>query len=241
MTHILVVEDNADLAYGLRNNLEIEGYEVELAGDGLSGLAQARARHPDLLVLDLMLPGADGFRVLKSLRDEGATFPVLVLTARGEEADKVRGLKLGADDYVTKPFGVLELLARVEALLRRSQPRNGNGGAHEVFRFGDVEVRTATHAVLRGGREVALTPKEYDLLVALLRRGGAVAPRIELMTEVWGYSAAVLSRTVDTHIAELRRKLEPEEADPLHILTVRKIGYRLNTTPARQPGGVQPA
>jgi len=233
MTHILVVEDNADLAYGLRNNLEIEGYEVELADNGLAGLAQARARQPDLLVLDLMLPGADGFRVLKTLRDEGAHFPVLILTARGEEADKVRGLKLGADDYVTKPFGVLELLARVEALLRRTRPRNGNGGPHEVFRFGDVEVRTATHAVVKAGREVPLTPKEYDLLVALLRRGGAVASRIELMTEVWGYSAAVLSRTVDTHVAELRRKLEPEETEPLHILTVRKIGYRLDPSPSR--------
>jgi DNA-binding response OmpR family regulator len=214
---------------------------VELAADGLTGLARARARRPDLLVLDLMLPGADGFRVLKTLREEGAHFPVLILTARGEEADKVRGLKLGADDYVTKPFGVLELLARVEALLRRARPRNGNGGApHEVFRFGDVEVRTATHAVLRGAREVALTPKEYDLLVALLRRRGAVASRIELMTEVWGYSAAVLSRTVDTHIAELRRKLEPEVAEPLHILTVRKIGYRLDPAPARRNGDPAP-
>jgi DNA-binding response OmpR family regulator len=230
MTRILVVEDNADLAYGLRNNLEIEGYDVELAGDGPRGLARARDGQPDLVILDLMLPGADGFRVLKTLRDHGARVPVLILTARGEEADKVRGLKLGADDYVTKPFGVLELLARVEALLRRARPGNGNGAAHEVFRFGDVELRTATRVVLRGGREVPLTPKEYDLLVALLRRGGAVASRVELMTEVWGYSAAVLSRTVDTHIAELRRKLEPEGAGEAHILTVRKIGYRLETT-----------
>jgi len=236
MTHILVVEDNTDLAYGLRNNFEIEGYEVELAADGLAGLAQARAHQPDLLVLDLMLPGADGFRVLKTLRDEGARYPVLVLTARGEEADKVRGLKLGADDYVTKPFGVLELLARVEALLRRSSPRNGNGGVHEVYRFGDVAVDTATHSVHKAHREVSLTPKEYDLLVALLRRNGAVVSRLELMTEVWGYSAAVLSRTVDTHIAELRRKLESEGADPAHILTVRKIGYRLEPAPS-VPGG----
>jgi DNA-binding response OmpR family regulator len=236
MTYLLVVEDNVDLAYGLRNNLEIEGYEVDLACDGLAGLAKARARQPDLLVLDLMLPGADGFRVLKTLRDEGAQYPVLILTARGEESDKVRGLKLGADDYVTKPFGVLELLARVEALLRRAGPRGGNGGSHVIFRFGDVEVHTATHAVLKADREVALTPKEYDLLVALLRREGAVASRLELMTEVWGYSAAVLSRTVDTHIAELRRKLEPEATEPLHILTVRKIGYRLDPAPANHRG-----
>ena len=228
MTRILVVEDNADLAYGLQNNLEIEGYEVELAADGPQGLARARAGRPDLMLLDLMLPGTDGFRVLKTLRDEGFAFPVLILTARGEEADKVRGLKLGADDYVTKPFGVLELLARVEAVLRRARTGNGNGTTGEVLRFGDVEVCTATRTVSREHREVSLTPKEYDLLLALLKRRGAIATRVELMTEVWGYSAAVLSRTVDTHIAELRRKLEPAGPEPTHILTVRKVGYRLD-------------
>lgn len=228
MTRILVVEDNADLAYGLQNNLEIEGYEVELAADGPQGLTRAREGRPDLMLLDLMLPGTDGFRVLKTLRDEGFAFPVLILTARGEEADKVRGLKLGADDYVTKPFGVLELLARVEAVLRRARTGNGNGTPGEVLHFGDVEVCTATRTVLRERREVSLTPKEYDLLLALLKRHGAIATRVELMTEVWGYSAAVLSRTVDTHIAELRRKLEPAGPEPTHILTVRKVGYRLD-------------
>ncbi len=177
---ILVIEDNPDLAYGLRNNLEIEGYEVEVAKDGVKGLARARAARPDLIVLDLMLPGMDGFRVLRALREDGQGMPVLILTARGEEADKVRGLRLGADDYVTKPFGVLEL-----------------------------------------------PPKEYDLLLALLRRDGACITRTELLTEVWGYSAEVMSRTVDTHVAELRRKLEDDPADPKHILTVRKTGYRL--------------
>jgi DNA-binding response OmpR family regulator len=230
MTRILVVEDNADLAYGLRNNLEIEGYQVDVAEDGPEGMARARRQPPDVMLLDLMLPGADGFRVLKTLRDEGARFPVLILTARGEEADKVRGLKLGADDYVTKPFGVLELLARVEALLRRAHPAgNGSNGAREVLRFGDVQVDTATRIVTKGGREVTLAPKEYDLLIALLARHGAVASRVDLMTQVWGYSAAVLSRTVDTHIAELRRKLENGSPEPRHILTVRKIGYRLQS------------
>ncbi len=228
MTRVLIVEDNADLAYGLRNNLEIEGYQVDVAEDGPKGLAEARRHPPDVLLLDLMLPGADGFRVLKTLRDEGARFPVLILTARGEESDKVRGLKLGADDYVTKPFGVLELLARVEALLRRAQPANGSAPA-EVLRFGEVEIHTATRTVTKAGREVALTPKEYDLLLALFKRNGAIASRIDLMTQVWGYSAAVLSRTVDTHIAELRRKLENGAPEPKHILTVRKIGYRLQT------------
>ena len=224
-SRILLVEDNADLAYGLRNNLEIEGYQVDVAGDGQTGLDRARATYPDLLVLDLMLPAMDGFRVLKALRDDGARFPILILTARGEESDKVQGLKLGADDYVTKPFGVLELLARVEALLRRST--NGSAGERAVTAFGAVEVEHATRTVRRDGEDVQLTPKEYDLLDMLIRRDGAVASRVELMQEVWGYSAAVLSRTVDTHVAELRRKLEKDSTHPDHILTVRKVGYRL--------------
>jgi DNA-binding response OmpR family regulator len=226
---ILVIEDNADLAYGLRNNLEIEGYEVEVAKDGVKGLARARDARPDLVVLDLMLPGMDGFRVLRTLREGGHGMPVLILTARGEEADKVRGLRLGADDYVTKPFGVLELLARVEALFRRAAAPRKNGGPPEppFESFGDIEVLTPSRTVLHRGETVALTPKEYDLLVALLRRDGACVTRVELLTEVWGYSAEVMSRTVDTHVAELRRKLEDDAANPKHILTVRKTGYRL--------------
>jgi two-component system alkaline phosphatase synthesis response regulator PhoP len=227
---VLLIEDNADLAYGLRNNLEIEGYQVEVAGDGAKGLSRARAAKPDLVILDLMLPGMDGFRVLRALRDDGDAIPVLILTARGEEADKVRGLRLGADDYVTKPFGVLELLARVEALFRRtaSPRRNGHGPEPVSLRFGEVEVLTPSRTVLRRGEPVLLTPKEYDLLVALLRRDGACVTRVELLTEVWGYSAEVMSRTVDTHVAELRRKLEPDPARPAHIVTVRKTGYRLD-------------
>ncbi|HEU5261312.1 MAG TPA: response regulator transcription factor [Gemmatimonadales bacterium] len=224
--HILVVEDNPDLAYGLRNNLEIEGYDVDVAGDGTKGLAQARDARPDLIILDLMLPGLDGYRVLRALRDEGRQMPILILTARGEEADKVRGLRLGADDYVTKPVGVLELLARVEALLRRATPRDPRDAAAAPERFGAIEVLPASRTVLRDGHPVPLTPKEFDLLVALLRRRGAVASRLELLTEVWGYCAEVLSRTVDTHVAELRRKLEADPAVPRHILTVRKAGYR---------------
>ena len=229
MKRVLVIEDNRDLAYGLRNNLEIEGYQVDVAEDGPNGLIRARARSPDLIILDLMLPGMDGFRVLRTLREEGRRTPVLILTARGEEADKVRGLRLGADDYVTKPFGVLELLARVEALLRRATVPAGPAASEEplVERFGDVEVQCASRTVLRHGQPVPLTPKEYELLLALIRRRGAVASRVELLTEVWGYSAAVLSRTVDTHVAELRRKLEDDLQAPRHILTVRKAGYRL--------------
>jgi two-component system alkaline phosphatase synthesis response regulator PhoP len=226
VSRILVVEDNRDLAYGLRNNLEIEGYEVDVVSDGASGLVAAQSRPPDLVILDLMLPGMDGFRVLRTLRQDGATTPVLILTAKGEEADKVRGLRLGADDYVTKPFGLLELLARVEALLRRARGPSP-GPAPRVERFGDVEVDTSTRGVRRHGRSVDLAPKEYELLLALLRARGSVLSRLDLMREVWGYSAAVVTRTVDTHVAELRRKLEDDPASPRHILTVRKAGYRL--------------
>src|SRR5216117_3249350 len=218
---ILVIEDNPDLAYGLRNNLEIEGYEVEVAKDGTRGLSRAKTANPDLVVLDLMLPGMDGFRVLRALRDDGHGMPVLILTARGEEADKVRGLKLGADDYVTKPFGVLELLARVEVLLRR------NASAPSVERIGDIEIDRATRTVIRRGERIDLAPKEFDLLVALADRRGAIATRLDLMRNVWGWSDAVITRTIDTHVAELRRKLEDDPARPRLILTVRKVGYRM--------------
>ena len=223
MTRVLVIEDNEDLAFGLRNNLEIEGYDVDVAGDGAAGLQQARTSRPDLVVLDLMLPRLDGYRVLRQMRDDGLAMPVLILTAKAEEADKVLGFRLGADDYVTKPFGVLELLARVQALLRRARP----AAAAEVERFGEVEIDPATRIVRRGGSPVALTPMEFDLLRALYRRQGAVATRIELLAEVWGHSSAVMTRTVDTHIGELRKKLEVNPAEPRHILTVRKTGYRL--------------
>ena len=226
MTRVLIVEDNHDLAFGLRNNLEIEGYTVDVAADGPSGLAAARRAPPDLVVLDLMLPGMDGYRVLRQLREDGMGMPVLILTARGEEADKVLGFRLGADDYVTKPFGVLELLARVEALLRRSRPATGSSGA-EIQYFGDIAVDVSTRTVRRGTDVVALTPMEFDLLVALLARKGAVVSRTELLSRVWGHSSAVLTRTVDTHIGELRRKLEQDPSTPRHILTVRKAGYRL--------------
>ena len=227
MTRVLIVEDNHDLAFGLRNNLEIEGYAVDVADDGPSGLAAARRHPPDLVVLDLMLPGMDGYRVLRQLREDGMTMPVLILTARGEEADKVRGFRFGADDYVTKPFGVLELLARIEALLRRSRPASSQAGGRGLERFGEIEVDAATRSVRRDGQEVPVTPMEFDLLVALLRRHGAVASRLELLKEVWGHSSSVLTRTVDTHIGELRRKLEHDASTPRHILTVRKAGYRL--------------
>jgi DNA-binding response OmpR family regulator len=223
MKRVLVVEDNAELAFGLRNNLEIEGYEVEVAGNGAEGLETARRNPPDLVILDLMLPELDGFRVLKGIRESRLMMPILILTARGEESDKVRGLKMGADDYVTKPFGLLELLARVEALLRRGS--TAVPGPSPVF--GEVMIDRASRTVTRKGIVIELAPKEFDLLVALITRRNAVVSRLELMKNVWGYADSVITRTVDTHIAELRRKLEDDPGSPQHILTVRKVGYRL--------------
>jgi len=224
MKRVLVVEDS-ELAVGLRVNLEQEGYEVEVARDGRCGLERTRTWDPDLVVLDLMLPEIDGLQVLRALRSEGRATPVLLLTARGQESDKVVGLKLGADDYVTKPFGLLELLARVEALLRRSDSRPPPGDA--LHRFGDVELREGSRTVSRAGAPVELSPKEFDLLLVLIRAKGDVVSRRELLRRVWGYRSDIATRTLDTHVAELRRKLEPGSAAPRHILTVRKIGYRL--------------
>jgi len=199
--------------------------------DGAEGLARARTTAPSLVILDLGLPGLDGYRVLSSLRADGNDVPVLILTARSEEADKVRGFRYGADDYVTKPFGLLELLGRVNALLRRAgaPARSPVAGfsARERFRFGEIEIRPSTHAVYRRGFLVGLRPKEFELLMALLRRGGDVVPRLDLLRDVWGYDAEVVSRTVDTHVAELRRKLEDDPANPRYIVTVRKAGYRI--------------
>ena len=228
MTRILVAEDDPDLALGLKNNLEIEGYEVRVARDGDDALASALQWRPDLLILDLVMPKLDGMRVLRTLREQDTRMAVLILTARGEEADKVRGLRFGADDYVTKPFGLLELLARVESLLRRARPGSRAADGTATLRFGDVEVDTVARRVRKAGLEVALRPKEYDLLLELLRHRGEVRSRLDLMQTVWGYSSAVITRTVDTHMFELRRKLEADAARPRHIMTVRSVGYRLD-------------
>jgi DNA-binding response OmpR family regulator len=224
MTRILVVEDNADLAFAVTTALESEGFDVVVAGSGPEGVEAARTGDADLIILDVMLPGFDGYRVVRTLRDDGIETPILMLTARGEEADKVRGLRLGADDYVTKPFGAMELLARVDALLRRS--RRSPAPAAVLDHFADVEVNRAARSVKRGGEPVGLTPKEFDLLIALMERAGTVVPRGDLLSAVWGYQHDVSTRTVDIHVSELRAKLEPNPAQPVHIITVRKAGYR---------------
>lgn len=220
---ILLVEDNEELAAGIRHNLELEGYEVDWVGDGREGLEAARHDPPDLLILDVMLPGMDGFQVLKALRQGTFERPVLLLTARGEEADKVRGFRLDADQYVTKPFGLLELLERVRSLLRRIGTEAEDAA---VLRFGSVEVDTRARTVHREGEPVSLTPKAFDLLVALARNEGRVMSRHDLLREVWGHRAAIVTRTVDSHVSELRQKLEDDPSDPTHIHTVWKVGYR---------------
>ncbi|HEX6107298.1 MAG TPA: response regulator transcription factor [Gemmatimonadales bacterium] len=223
MRRVLLVEDNPDLAFGLRTSLEVEGYEVLQAETGREGLARASEQAPDLVVLDLMLPEMSGYEVLRRLRRERREMPVLILTAKGEEADKVQGFRLGADDYVVKPVGVLEFLARVEALLRRAQPRPSAG----VARFGDLEVDGDRRTAAVAGVEIELSPLEFDLLNALALRRGNLVSRAELLKEVWGYRSIVESRTVDTHVAKLRAKIDRGERS--RIVTVRKRGYRLRS------------
>jgi two-component system, OmpR family, alkaline phosphatase synthesis response regulator PhoP len=230
---VLIIEDNRNLVHGLRHNLELDGHRVETAYNGETGLERARAPDVDLILLDLIIPKPDGFQILRTLREEGVQTPVIVLTARDQEADKVRGLRLGADDYVTKPFGLLELLARVDAVRRRMRPAIRDGEpdrAAEPIAFGDIRIEPATRTVFRAGAPVALTPKEFDLLLALARRAGEVVSRYELLREVWGYGSDVMSRTVDTHVGQLRMKLEDSPNEPRWILTVRKSGYRLGAT-----------
>ena len=225
MPRVLIVEDNTDLAAGLEYNLRREELDVRVAPDGGTGLTLARSWAPDLIILDLMLPDLDGYQVLERVRRDGSAVPVIILTARAEEASKVRGFRLDADQYVTKPFGLLELIERVKSQLRRAAARNGQAAGGEI-RFGDVLVRPASRSVTRAGSPVALTPKAYELLMALVRRNGVVAHRVELLKEIWGHRGLVLTRTVDSHVAELRRKLEDDPTRPRHILTVWKAGYR---------------
>jgi two-component system alkaline phosphatase synthesis response regulator PhoP len=224
---ILLIEDNANLAFGLSRSLEAEGFKVDVEGDGLAGFNRVAAIKPDLIVLDLMLPGMDGYTVLRKIREAGNSVPILILTAKGEETDKISGFRLGADDYVTKPFSLSELIARVQAILRRARAPEVQAESLEPEQFGNVMIDPASRLVTRNGTHVALTPKEFDLLLALSRRKGAVASRLQLLKEVWGHQAEVMTRTVDIHIAELRRKLEDDPSDPKHILTVWKAGYRL--------------
>jgi two-component system alkaline phosphatase synthesis response regulator PhoP len=226
MARVLVVEDQSDLAELLAHNLRVEGLETLVAADGNEAVRVTDTWSPDLVILDLMLPGRDGFEVLRAIRGRTRDLPVLILSARGEAEDKIRGFRLDADQYVTKPFSLPELLERVHALLRRRAALPSADAASATIAFGAVRVDPAARSVTVDGEPVALSPKAFDLLLALIRREGRVASRKELLREVWGYGPLVLSRTVDSHVAELRRRIEPDADAPRHVLTVYKAGYR---------------
>lgn len=223
MPRILVIEDEANIALGLQDDLTLEGYQVEVAGDGEAGSRLAQKGQFDLIILDIMLPKKDGFQICRELRRSGVTTPVLLLTAKTQEAEKVLGLELGADDYVTKPFSPLELRARIKALLRRSQNQ-----AVDVFRFGDCEVHFQKFEVCRSGVPVNLTPIEFKLLSALIRNRGKVLSRDQLLELVWGADTFITDRVVDTHITNLRKKIEPASGHPHYIINVRGVGYRFD-------------
>ena len=210
------------MALGLRDNCEYEGYEVTVARDGEAGLAAALEERPDLILLDVMLPRLGGLDVCRRLRAQGSVAPVIMLTARGQEIDKVLGLELGADDYVTKPFGVSELLARIRAHLRRAARPAADV---EAYAFGDVELNFRAHQATKAGRPLALSAREFELLKYLVRRRGEPVTRDQLLDEVWG-ARYPFSRTVDNHIAKLRQKIEADPADPRFIITLHRVGYK---------------
>jgi two-component system alkaline phosphatase synthesis response regulator PhoP len=226
MPRILIVDDEPAIVRGLEDNLRYEGYETLAATSGEEGLARALSEAPDLVLLDVMMPRRSGWDVCRELRQRGVDVPIIMLTARGEEGDRVRGLELGADDYVSKPFSLRELLARVRAVLRRPGPRQ----KFEKLIFGDVRIHRRGRRVTRSGREVRLTRREYDLLVYLAEHQGDVVTRERLLDEVWGYERFPTTRTVDTHVLRLRRKLEADPDRPRYIHTVHGQGYRLIAT-----------
>lgn len=223
MPKILIIEDEPDMARGLQFNLEARGFEVILAGDGDAGYRAAITERPDLVLLDVMLPKRDGYDVCRALRKAEPTLPIVILTAKGQEEDVVLGLKLGADDYVKKPFGVAELVARIETVLRRSTAR---GGFPKRVEFGHVVVDFDRHQAWKDDSPVDLTAKEYEILRYFAARPGAVVSRDALLTAVWGYASAPDSRTVDAHVVKLRQKLEDYPSDPKHLITVHGLGYK---------------
>ncbi len=225
MARILIADDEPEIVRGLEDNLRFEGYQTVSATNGQDAIALALSDAPDLVLLDIMMPRMSGWDVCRELRRRGVDVPVIMLTARGAEVDRVLGLELGADDYVTKPFSLRELLARVRAVLRRPGPRQ----KFEEFAFGDVRVRPRGRQVFKAGREVRMTRKEFDLLVFLVEHRGEVITRERLLDEVWGYERFPTTRTVDTHVLKLRRKFEADPDRPRWILTVHGQGYRFAT------------
>jgi DNA-binding response OmpR family regulator len=225
---ILIVEDEALIAGALQDDLTLEGYDVQVVADGLEASKRATTEVFDLIVLDVMLPGRDGFDVCRDIRGAGRTAPILMLTARAQEMEKVFAFEMGADDYVTKPFGTKELRARIKALLRRGQSTGTGVEETDVFRFGDVEVDVAKGEVRRAGAPADLTLTEFKLLVAFIRNRGRVLGRQQLLDAAWGPGMVLSDRAVDNHIVNLRRKIEPEPAEPRYLVSVRGLGYRLD-------------
>jgi DNA-binding response OmpR family regulator len=223
---VLVAEDDPSILRGLEMNLELEGYDVLSARDGTTVLALAQEQQPDLIVLDIMMPKCDGFSVIRSLRSNNVDTPVIVLSARSDEADKLLGLSLGADDYVTKPFSLPELLARIRnTILRRQRQKTPSG----TVRFGSVEVDAGARRVLVGGRQIETTSREYELLLFFHAHDDVAVTRGKILHSVWGTDQTVTERTVDNFVARLRQKLESNPAEPNHFLTVRGVGYRFNS------------
>ena len=223
MKKILIIEDEKDMVTGLKFNLEARDYTVIAAYDGEAGYQKAIEEQPDLVILDLMLPKLNGYEVCKRLKEEVPDLPVIMLTAKSQEAEIVTGLELGADDYITKPFSVLELLARIKAIFRRVK---SGSEIPEVYRFGNLEINLKKYYARKKGKSLKLSPREYEILRCFIERAGEIVSRDELLNQVWGYDSFPNTRTVDAHIAKLRRKIEDKPEEPKLIITIHGIGYK---------------
>jgi len=228
---ILVIEDEPSLSMAIRDELQFEGFEASVVEDGVQGLDRILKEAPDLVILDLMLPGMSGFEICREVRRQGVNTPIIMLTARAQEVDRVRGLELGADDYVVKPFSLAELVARIRAVLRRSQGESQTEAAPEILHVGELRLDVRKQEAFKGGRRVELTHKEFQLLEFLLRHPGEVISRDEFLSRLWGEEIYVTPRNVDTHMASLRKKIEDDADQPRYILSVRGAGYKLNEDP----------
>ena len=225
MQRILIIEDEQSIVTGLKDNLEVDGYEVMTAGEGEKGLELAREKKPDLIILDLMLPGLSGHDICRTLKEEKNPAAIIMLTARGEEIDKVLGLEMGADDYVTKPFSVRELLARINAVLRRKGAES-ESEAPEIYTFGPCKFDFKSYEAFRDGKLLELTPREFEVMKYMIRRRGEAVSRFDLLDEVWGYDNYPSTRTVDNHIWRLRKAIENDPSNPEFLISIRSVGYK---------------
>jgi DNA-binding response OmpR family regulator len=223
---VLIIDDDPSITLAVKDELVFEGFEVDVAADGVSGIEKASEFGPDVLLVDLQLPGLNGFEVCRRIRSSMPEAWIIILSVRGEEGDRVRGLEIGADDYVTKPFSLRELVARVKAGLRRK----GHDAPAPTLRFGNIEIDSRSRRILKSGKEVSLTRKEFDLLVLLVERPGEVITRDEFLNKLWGQDIHITPRVIDTHIGSLRKKIEDDPNNPRYILGVRGVGYKLDQT-----------